>query len=87
MRYKEPLRAWAVLDDSGLILGGDYRCAIFWTRKGALEYLRDYNSHGKIVPVIVARERGSDARGSAHGNSAQAQSDSTQREKGTTSRR
>ena len=56
----KPLDAWALVNPRGNVQGGEFRCAIFWTRTGAKE-AQEKLPECDIVRVIVRPARGSDA--------------------------
>lgn len=48
----KPLQAWALVTSRGNVQGGEYRCAIFWTRSGAKEAQPKF-PECDIVRVVV----------------------------------
>jgi len=45
-------QAWALVDERGKIMGGDYRLAIYWTKSVAKDVLKKHPDC-RLVKVIV----------------------------------
>ena len=56
-----PLYAWAVIDQELVrIVGGDVRCAVFWTKAAARTFVKERRRCGyQIIPVVVRAVEGS----------------------------
>jgi len=51
----KPVNVWALVDPRGKVRGGDYKCAIYWTRAMAKLEQQDF-PECQVVRVVVKQK-------------------------------